>query len=122
MELTAFTSRLGEGQGRLGPGVFVLGDDEPGRFFELAIGDHVEVTQAVDLTGVMLVRAAVRLHVPERMPAGFAWEVSIIVGGAKYASLRARLGRERTVTDLAANVSKLAGVHVIGVRLELVPG
>ena len=43
MELTAFTSRLGEGQGRLGPGVFVLGDHEPGRTFELGHGDHVEV-------------------------------------------------------------------------------
>jgi hypothetical protein len=122
MELTAFTSRLGEGQGRLEPGVFVLGDDEPGRFFELALGDRVEVSQSVDLTSVVLVRSAVRLRVPESVPAGFAWEVSIIVDGAKYASLRARPGRERTVTDLAANVSKLAGVHVIGVRLELVPG
>jgi hypothetical protein len=122
MELTAFTSRLGEGQGRLGSGVFVLGDDEPGRLFELALGDHVEVSQAVDLTGVMLVRTAVRLRVPERMPTGFAWEASLAVDGMKYASLRARPGRERTVTDLAANVSKLTGVHFIGVRLELVPG
>ena len=94
----------------------------PGRFFELALGDHVEVSQSVDLTGVMLVRSAVRLRVPERMPTGFAWEASLIVDGMKYASLRARPGRERTVTDLAANVSKLTGVHVIGVRLELVPG
>ncbi|MDP1826671.1 MAG: hypothetical protein Q8L48_25595 [Archangium sp.] len=122
MELTAFTSRLGEGQGRLGPGVFVLGDDEPGRFFEFALGDRVEVSQAVDLTGVMLARSAVRLRVPERMPAGFAWEASLAVDGMKYASLRARPGRERIVTDLAANVSKLTGVHVVGVRLELVPG
>jgi hypothetical protein len=56
------------------------------------------------------------------MPAGLAWEASVVVDGMKYASLRSRPGRERTVTDLAANVSKLAGVHVIGVRLELVPG
>jgi hypothetical protein len=54
MELTAFTSRLGEGQGRLEPSVFVLGDNEPGRTFELVRGDHVEVTQVVDLTGVTL--------------------------------------------------------------------
>ena len=58
MELTAFTSRLGEGQGLLGPGVFVLGDDQPGRTFEFEHGDHVEVTQVVDLTGVTLVRTA----------------------------------------------------------------
>lgn len=122
MELTAFTSRLGEGQGRLGPGVFVLGDDEPGRFFELALGDHVEVTQPADLTGVTLVTSAMALRVPKLLPAGFAWEVSLVVDGVKSASLRARPGLERLVTDLAANVSKLTGLHVVGVRLELVPG
>ena len=122
MELTAFTSRLGRGQGRLGPGVFVLGDDEPGRFFELEVGDRVEVSQSVDLTGVTLVRSVMRLRVPERLPPGFAWEASLVVDGVKYASVRSRADRERTVTDLAANVSKLAGVHVIGVRLEIVPG
>ena len=122
MELTAFTSRLGKGQGRLGPGVFVLGEDEPGRFFELALGDHVELTQSTDLTGVTLMRSAMVLRVPKSLPAGLAWEVSLIVDGAKYASLRARPGRERLVTDLAANVSKLTGLHVVGVRLELVPG
>jgi hypothetical protein len=121
MELTAFTSRLGTGQGRLGPGVFVLGDDEPGRFFELEVGDRVEVSQSVDLTGVTLVRSAMRLR-PERLPTGFAWEASLVVDGVKYASVRSRADGERTVTDLAANVSKLAGVHVIGVRLEIVPG
>jgi hypothetical protein len=41
MELTAFTSRLGEAQGRLGPGVFVLGDDELGRTFEQIGRAHV---------------------------------------------------------------------------------
>ncbi len=122
MELTAFTSRLGEGQGRLGPGAFVLGEDEPGRFFDLAVGDHVELTQSTDLTGVTLVQSAMVLRVPKGLPAGFAWEVSLIVDGAKYASLGARPGRERLVTDLAANVSKLTGLHVVGVRLELVPG
>lgn len=122
MELTAFTSRLGEGQGRLGPGVFVLGDDEPGRVFELGLGDYVEVTQSTDLTGVTLVKSAMALRVPKSLPAGFAWEVSLVIDGNKHASLRASPGRERRVTDLAANVSKLTGQHVVGVRLELVPG
>jgi hypothetical protein len=45
MTLTAFTSRLGRGQGRIRPAnaapasgdyLFVLGEDEPGRLFELA--------------------------------------------------------------------------------------
>ncbi len=120
MELTAFTSRLGAGQGRLGPAVLLLGDDEPGRTFELAQGDHVEVTQAVDLTGVTLVRAAMTARSPTRMPPGFAWEVSIVVDGVKYARVTVRAGSERALDDLAANVSKLAGQHTVGVRLELV--
>ncbi len=120
MELTAFTSRLGEGQGRLGPGVFVLGDDEPGRTFELTLGDHVEVTQVVDLTGVTLVRTSMKVRTPTRMPPGFAWEVSIVFDGVKYASVTLRAGSERTLDDLAANVSKLTGQHTVGVRLELV--
>jgi hypothetical protein len=120
MELTAFTSRLGEGQGRLGPGVFVLGDDEPGRTFELVHGDHVEVTQVVDLTGVTLVRTSMKVRTPKRIPPGFAWEVSIAVDGAKHASVTLRAGSERSLDDLAANVSKLTGQHTVGVRLELV--
>lgn len=127
MALTAFTSRLGRGQGRLatpkatsGDYAFVLGDDEPGRLFELAPGDHAEATQETDLTGVMLVRALLRLRVPASTPGGLAWEASIIVDGTKYAAMRAKPGRERLVTDLAANVSKLSGLHTIGVRLELV--
>ncbi len=127
MALTAFTSRLGRGQGRLatpkatgGEYAFVLGDAEPGRLFELASGDHAEVTQQTDLTGVMLLRALLRLRVPASTPPGLAWEASILVDGTKLAAMRAKPGRERLVTDLAANVSKLSGLHTIGVRLELV--
>jgi hypothetical protein len=127
MALTAFTSRLGRGQGRLatskatgGDYAFVLGDDEAGRLFELAPGDHTEVTQETDLTGVMLVRALLRLRVPPSTPPGLAWEASILVDGIKLAAVRAKPGRERLVTDRAANVSKLSGLHTIGVRLELV--
>ena len=128
MALTAFTSRMGQGQGRLatplatsGDYAFVLGDVEPGRFFELAPGDWAEVTQPTDVTGVKLLRALLRLRVPSSLPAGLAWEASLVVDGAKYARVRTRPGRERLVTDMAANVSKLSGVHTVGVRLELVP-
>jgi len=126
MALTGFTSRLGLGQGRLktpkaSPGeyAFVLGDMEPGRFFEVAPGDYTEVTQEVDVTGVNLVRVLLRLKVPASTPAGLDWEASITVDGAKHARMTARPGRERLVTDLAANVSKLTGVHLVGVRLQL---
>lgn len=119
MELTAFTSRLGEGQGRLSPGVFVLGDDEPGRLFELAAGDHVEVSQDVDLTGATLVRAALNLRVPQQVPIGVAWEVAILIDGVKFATLRPRPGSERSF-ELSANVTKVVGVHSVSVRLGLV--
>ncbi len=128
MELTAFTSNLGRGQGRVetpdaasGRFAFVLGDLEAGRVFELAPGDHAEVTQMTDLTGVDFVRAPLRLRVPKSLPQALAWEVSILVDGLAEASFRGRPGRERVQRDLAANVSKLSGMHTVGVRLALVP-
>ena len=124
MDLDAFTSRLGDGQGRLaapdGEITFVLGDAEPGRLFELRPGDHVEVTQTTDLTGIALVRAVVRLRVAKGLAADLAWEVAVLVDGVKRAGTTCSAGRTRTIGDLAANVSKLSGVHDIGVRLELV--
>lgn len=127
MALTAFTSRLGTGQGRVqtakadaGDYAFVLGDAEAGRIFELAPGDHAEVTQSLDVTVLDFVRASLRLRVPANTPTGLAWEASILVDGVKLARMRSKPGRERLVTDLAGNVSKLAGVHSVGVRLELV--
>jgi hypothetical protein len=58
--------------------------------------------------------------VPASVPAGLGWEAAIIVGGVKAARATCPAGRERVLTDLAANVSKLTGVHQVGVRLELV--
>lgn len=124
MELDPFTSCLGDGQGLVvapdGEVRFVLGDMEPGRFFDLTVGDRIEVTQATDLSGVALVRAIVDLRVPLSVPPGLAWEASIVVDGAKYARTTCAPGRTRSITDLAANVSKLSGTHDVGVRLELV--
>ena len=127
MALTAFTSRLGISQGRLpssaspdGTCVFVLGDLEPGRFADLAPGDHVEVSQVTDLTGVALVRVWLQLRAPDAVPTGLAWEVSLVVDGIKRASARGWPGRTRTLTDLAANTSKLVGMDTVAVRLELV--
>jgi hypothetical protein len=129
MTLTAFDCRLGLGQGRLrrqartpgsGEHVFVIGDDEPGRMYDLAPGDLGEVTQQVDLTGADLVRALLHLRVPDTVPAGMAWEASIVIDGAKLSRATCLAGKERTMTDLAANVSKLVGMHQVGVRLQLV--
>lgn len=128
MELDAFTSRLGIGQGRVQPAhatapsgdfVFVLGEDEPGRFFELEPGDHADVTQDADVTDEDVVRAVLRLRVSRSLPPGLAWEVSLLIDGTKVARATCKPGQTRVLTDLTANVSKLSGVHAIGVRLEL---
>lgn len=119
-ELDAFTCRLGTAQGRVAPGVFVLGSAELGYVFDLALGDRAELVQDVDVTGVDLVRTRMRLRVPDGLPGGFAWEASLVVDGRKVARAVTRPGWTRELTDLAANVSKLSGVHGVGVRLELV--
>jgi hypothetical protein len=130
MARTAFDARLGTTQGRAmatsvgtvapsGDYLFVLGDAERRRLHDLAVGDHAEMQQAVDLTGVDLVRAQLRLRVPASTPADRRWVVSIRVDGAALAQATAKAGRERALTDLAANVSKLTGVHTVAVRLAL---
>src|SRR5690606_15988262 len=92
MARTALDPRLGVSQGRntaaadgapAPPGdyVFLLGDAEPGRFHELASGDHVEVRQEVDLTDADFVRAQRRLRGPASTPPGWRWVASIRVGG-----------------------------------------
>ena len=128
MELDAFSSRLGFSQGRINPKsavpvtgkwAFVLGEDEPGRFFNLTPGDYAQVIQDADLTGIDLVGVNLNLRVPANLPSGFIWEASIIVDGVKLARATAKPGRTRIITDLAANVSKLSEIHQIGIRLEL---
>jgi len=124
MELDAFCSRLGEGQGRVetsaGEACFVLGDLDPCRLFDLQLGDYAEVVQATDLTSVTLIRVRCTLSVPASLLANLAWEASILVDGAKLAWATCGPGRSRELTDLAANVSKLAGIQEVAVRLPLV--
>lgn len=123
-ELDAFRTNLGVSQGRVevAPSElrFVLGDLEPERMFDLATGDFAEVVQTTDLTGVTLVRARLTLRAPAGLPAGSAWEASIVIDGVKLARTTCESGRTRTIADLAANVSKMTGAHEVGVRLELV--
>jgi hypothetical protein len=129
MELDAFSSRLGISQGRIAPinvsassgdFVFALGDDEAERFAELAPGDRAEISQSLDLTGQTIVRAHLQLRVPQSLDPGFAWEASILIDGVKKARFSCAAGRERIATDMAANVSKLNGIHQVRVRLQLV--
>ena len=128
MEFDAFTARLGTGQGRIVPKntislsgdyVFALGDDEAGRLYNLAPGDFAEVVQDVDLTDHDLVRTNLHFRVPSDLPGDYCWEVSIVIDGVKSAKATCLSARERKITDLAANTSKLTGLHQVGVRLEL---
>lgn len=129
MELDAFRSHLGMDQGRIAPAgaasasgmyVFVLGHDAPGYVCHLDTGDHAEIVQDVDLTTIDLVRVHLQMRVPDDLPAGIAWEASIRIDGVRRARASCRPGRTRRITDLAANVSKLTGVHPVAIRLELV--
>lgn len=123
MELDAFTARLGVTQGRLATSegvAFVLGDVDAGRFAELVVGDRVDLVQDLDVTGVALVRVELTLRAPRSLPTDLAWEASVLVDGEKRARVRCAAGRTKHTSELAANVSKLTGVHEVGVRLELV--
>jgi hypothetical protein len=129
VDLDAFSTRIGVGAGRTAPAnappgfntvLFLLGDGTPGWRFDLAQGDHAEVVQTTDLTGVTFVRAQLALRSPADLPAGLAWEASIVVDGVKRSHAACAPGKTRILGDLAANVSKMTGVHMVGVRLELV--
>lgn len=124
MELDAFRSHLGEGQGRVptadGGHVFILGDASGGREAQLTEGDFAEVAQDVDVTGADVVRVWLRLRVPADVPPHLAWVASITVNGRVVSRATARPGSTRDLTDLLGNVSKLAGTHRVAVRLELV--
>ncbi len=119
MELNAFNNRLGISQGRLGEGVFVLGDSESVELHRLAPGDKAEIQQETDLSGVDFIRANIEITVPEETPPGASWKVSIVVDGLALATAICPPGRTRRITDLAANVSKHTGVCTVRVRLRL---
>lgn len=129
MAFTPFDAAIGTRQGRLEPVgfeptsgdfAFALGSDVPGHLHDFDIGDFSEVRQSVDLTSENFVRARIRLRNADVVPAGVNWEASITIGGTKKASMLLPLGRERDRADMAANVSKLTGLHTVGLRLELV--
>jgi len=125
MELDAFRSRLGVSQGRIQKDnedgfVFVLGDIEPGYRHEMSLGDHAAVVQDVDVTDVDLVRTEVILRIPDDMPANYYWKVAVIVDGIEHGWTLCFAGRTRTITDLAANVSKMSGMHQVGVQMTLI--
>lgn len=126
--ISVFTTQLGETQGRIAyaqsTAIIALGHDQPDWFANLAparlpgIGDHVQVSQRTDLTGIDLIRVGGTLEV-RSLPQGVTWQATILVDGNPMASLQGRAGAIRPLEDLAANVSALAGLHTITVRLGL---
>jgi len=126
---TAFTTQLGETQGRVADPQFtqvmVLGHDQPSWFADLAparlpsVGDHIQASQRTDLAGIDLIRVDGTFEV-RSLPQGVTWNATILVDGDRVASLQGRAGATRPLEDLAANVSAFTGLHTVTVRLELV--
>lgn len=129
MALTAWNRALGTAQGRIAPTavtppeggfVFVLGSDEAGYFHKLKPGDFTEVIQSADFGDSKLLRAHVVIRPPAAIPSGLRWVLSTRIDGDEYARVEVAVGRERSLGDVAANVSKLTGEHQLAFRLTLV--
>lgn len=122
--MTPFESDIGATQGRLvvddaGDGIyaFVLGSAGV-RSYDIAAGDHVDLVQTMDVTGDDLIRVdTLAIETPDDVPDGYAWYVAMLVDGEEVAIVYGWPGRERTPTDLAANVAHLVGEHQVGIRL-----
>lgn len=125
-EATPFDYAMGVGQGRRAPGegtpphgdyIFCLGlDGVESPLFEFEDEDYGEVYQDLDLSAVVLVRAVVRLKKQAAVD-GLVWWFAFTVDGIEFTP-RTYLETKRTRTrnDLAANVSKLEGIHRVGFR------
>lgn len=118
-----FTAHLGLQQGRLidtqGRAVFVLGAQTLGWRADLAAGDFVEVAQDADLTAITLIRVDGALEMRGVAPQ-HAWEVTLRIDDAVYATLRGRPHQTRALHDVAACVVDKQGVHKVALRLSLV--
>jgi len=127
--INTFTTQLSKTQGRIAhaqhTAIVALGHDQRGWFAALAsarlpgMGDHVQVSQRTDLTDIDLIRVGGKLEV-RSLPQGATWQATILVDGDRVAVLQGRAAATRPLEDLAANVSDLAGLHTVAVRLELV--
>jgi hypothetical protein len=90
--------------------------------FGLKVGDCQQVFQDIDLTGANLIRVAFNFDVPTALPEGYVWEVSILVDDVKKSRMTMNTVRSRTRCDMAANVSKINGIHKVEFRLALAEG
>lgn len=99
---------------------FVLGSDVPGQVFAFEVGDYTEASQAVDVTGLSRVTFAARLRGADTA-GGASWRFSWLVDGVAQGSREVRQGMDVLFTDGAFDVSQLAGVHTLALRLEVAP-
>ena len=124
MELTAFTSNLGRGQGRVetpdaasGRFAFVLGDLEAGRVFELAPGEafgprNADLVQRVSM-------ATLRQHSSEDANYAVGDLVDFSApGGGRFAGMLLELGEDDALFDFnhpLAGRSVKFEVNIIGI-------
>ncbi len=100
--------------------MFVLGSIEAGCYHELVLNDGAKLVQEVDLTNVDLIRVNWDIRIPDSTPAGYAWEISVLVDDTEKARLTCPPGTRRNLNDLAANVSKITGHHLVGIGIRLI--
>ena len=128
-ELNVLNAQLGVNQGRLQPSevappdgdwAFVLGSDQAGIYGEFDDGDHATVSQAVDLTDVDLLRAAIVFVTPSEVVSGWEWRCALLLDGVEYISVPGWPGQTREITDLAIPVADLSGDYDFGIQLKAV--
>lgn len=124
-EATPFDYAMGVNQGRKAPGegtpphgdyIFCLGIDGESPSFEFGDEDYGEVYQDIDVSAVVLVRGILRLK-KKPVEQDVRWWFAFTVDGVEVTRRTyVEPKRTRTRNDLAANVSKLEGIHRIGFR------
>ena len=99
-----------------GDHVFVLGFQLPGLIHRFDVGDFAQLQQTADFGSTNLIRVVAIVRPPEVNPAGLAWRLSLRLDGVEYVGRNLEAGRGRTFVDMAANVSKLVGDHILAFR------
>lgn len=103
-----------------GEHVFCLGYELAGLFHRFAAGDFSQVEQEEDFGATNIVRVVALIRSTDVMPSNLAWRFSLLLDGAVYTSRVISADRDRSLVDVAANVSKLVGNHTLAFRLDLI--
>lgn len=103
-----------------GEHVFCLGYELAGLFHRFAAGDFSQIEQDENFGATNIVRVVALIRSTDVMPSTLAWRFSLLLDGVIYTSRILEPGRDRSLVDIAANVSKLVGNHTLGFRLDLI--